>query len=108
MRKFLSKMIDLKKREKLNAVVAEIKVYSPKHGDLLKGRDIMEILEVYERCRCAGISYITEKNHFKGDFEVFRKICKNSELPALRKDFIVTKDEIEKTAEAEGDAVLLI
>ncbi len=101
-------MIGLRKGERMNAVIAEIKVYSPKYGDLLRNRDVIDILEVYERCRCAGISYITEKNYFRGDFEIFRRICRNSELPVLRKDFIVTKEEIEKTAEAEGSAVLLI
>ncbi len=101
-------MINLRKKEGMNPVVSEIKVHSPKHGDLLRGRDILEILGIYERCRSAGISYITERNHFRGDFETFREICRNSELPVLRKDFIVTKEEIERTAEADGDAVLLI
>ncbi len=101
-------MINLRKKEGLNPVVSEIKVHSPKHGNLLRGRSIMDILEIYERCRSAGISYITEKNHFKGDFGTFKEICRESQLPVLRKDFIVTKEEIERTAEAEGDAVLLI
>ncbi len=101
-------MINLRKKKGLNPVVSEIKVHSPKYGDMLRGREILEILRIYERCRSAGISYITEKNHFRGDFGIFREICRNSELPVLRKDFIVTKEEIERTAEAEGDAVLLI
>ena len=108
MGRFLSKMINLRKMERLNPVISEIKVHSPKHGDLLRGRNIMEILETYERCKSAGISYITEKNHFRGDFKIFREICRESVLPVLRKDFIVTREEIERTAEADGNAVLLI
>ena len=91
-----------------NPVIAEIKVYSPKHGDLLKGRDPFYILKAYERAGAAGISYITEKNYFKGDFKLFKNICEETELPVLRKDFIRTKEEIEKTAEAGASAVLLI
>ncbi|AIY89606.1 indole-3-glycerol phosphate synthase TrpC [Geoglobus acetivorans] len=108
MRKYLSKMIKLRKQEKLNAVIAEIKVHSPKHGDLLGGRKIQDILRTYERCDVAGISYITERDHFRGDFRTFREICRNTDLPVLRKDFVTSVDEVERTAEAEGSALLLI
>ncbi len=91
-----------------NAVIAEIKVHSPKYGDLLRGRDPIEILRAYERAGAIGISYITEPKFFKGDFELFRLICKESDLPVLRKDFIIMKKEIERTAEAEASAVLII
>jgi indole-3-glycerol phosphate synthase len=101
-------MVRAIKECKKNAVIAEIKVYSPKHGDLLKGRDEIEILRAYEKAGAAGISYITEASHFNGDFKVFKKICSKSELPVLRKDFILSKHEIERTAEAEASAILLI
>ncbi len=91
-----------------NAIIAEIKIHSPKYGDLLKNRDPFDILRAYERAGAVGISYITESKYFKGDFELFKKICKESHLPVLRKDFITSKGEIERTAEAEGSAVLLI
>jgi indole-3-glycerol phosphate synthase len=104
----MSDAIRLCKSDSKNAVIAEIKVYSPKYGDLLKNRDPLEILKAYERAGAAGISYITEPEYFKGDFKLFKKICKYSNLPVLRKDFITGKEEIERTAEAEGAAVLLI
>lgn len=96
-----------KKKEGLNPIVAEIKVYSPKHGDLLRGRDPLRILEIYEKCGVAGISYITAPE-FRGDFNLLREICRATELPVLRKDFIKDKGEIERTAEAEASAILLI
>jgi len=104
----LSDAIDLRKREGANPIIAEVKVYSPKHGDLLRGRDPIEILRSYEGAGAAGISYITEPKYFKGNFELFKRICREAELPVLRKDFITSKDEIERTAEAEASAVLLI
>ena len=91
----------------VNPIIAEIKVYSPKHGDLLGKRNPLEILEAYEKCRVAGISYITAKE-FKGDFNLFKRICRESSLPVLRKDFILNKYEIEKTSEVEASAILLI
>ena len=98
----------LKARGKKNAIIAEIKVYSPKDGDLLRGRDPIEILRDYHRAGAVGISYITERKYFRGDFKLFREICEESSLPVLRKDFIVNKEEIERTAEVGASAVLLI
>lgn len=100
-------MIRERRKEGLNPIIAEIKVYSPKLGDLLKGRDIFEILKIYEKCRVAGISYITAKE-FKGDIKTLKLICKSTELPVLRKDFIKNKEDIEVSSEAEVSAILLI
>ena len=91
-----------------NPIIAEIKVHSPKYGNMINRRDEMDILRIYENAGAAGISYITDKEYFNGDFNMFKKICENTELPVLRKDFITTKDEIEKTAEVGGGAILLI
>ncbi|AEC51222.1 indole-3-glycerol-phosphate synthase [Pyrococcus sp. NA2] len=96
------------RRSSKNAIIAELKVYSPKYGDLLRGRDPLEILRKYERAGAVGISYITDPKYFKGSFDFFRKLCQETELPVLRKDFIKTKEEIERTAEAGGSAILLI
>jgi len=104
----LCKSIKLTKENGKNAVIAEIKVHSPKYGDLLRGRDPIDILRAYERAGACGVSYITEPNYFRGSFEFFKEICKLTDLPVLRKDFITNKSEIEKTAEVEASAVLLI
>ncbi len=104
----LYRVLKQRKREGLNPVIAEIKVHSPKYGDLIGKRDEIEILRVYEKCKVAGISYITEKKHYKGSFETLRKICKHTSLPVLRKDFVTSKGEIERTSEAGASAILLI
>ncbi|HID42447.1 MAG TPA: indole-3-glycerol phosphate synthase TrpC [Archaeoglobaceae archaeon] len=103
----LKKIRECRERGK-NAVIAEIKVYSPKYGDLLRGRSIDEILGAYERAGATGISYITESKNFNGNFETLREICSKTELPVLRKDFILSKNEVEKTAEANASVILLI
>ena len=96
------------RNSKRNAIIAELKVYSPKYGDLLRGREPFEILRVYERAGAVGISYITEPRYFRGSFEFLRKLCRETELPVLRKDFITTGEDVERTAEAGASAVLLI
>jgi len=90
-----------------NAVIAEIKVYSPLYGDLLRGRRIEDILGAYKSAGASAISYITAKQ-FKGDFGTLKQIIGMTDLPVLRKDFITQKDEIEKSAEVEVSALLLI
>lgn len=105
--KLTDSILKTKKLNK-NPIICEIKTFSPKYGDLLKGRNILDILKIYEECGAAGISYITDKKYFNGDFKTYKTICENTNLPVLRKDFITTKEEIEKTAEVGGGAILLI
>lgn len=88
-------------------MIAEVKVHSPKYGDILGDRDPIEILRRYEYAGATGISYITA-DEFKGDKELLRKICSETDLPVLRKDFITEKEDIEITAEYGASAVLLI
>lgn len=90
-----------------NSVIGEIKCRSPIHGDLLLGRDPLKIAEIYEKCGCSAISYITAEN-FGGSIETLKAICKSTNLPVLRKDFVEDKGEIEKSCEVEASALLLI
>ncbi|MCX8172472.1 MAG: indole-3-glycerol-phosphate synthase [Archaeoglobaceae archaeon] len=99
--------IDALKNRRRNAVIGEIKVFSPTMGNLLRGRDLFEILRAYEKAGCSAISYITASS-FGGNIETLKKICKESELPVLRKDFIKERKEIEITAESDAKALLLI
>lgn len=106
-KKDMVKNIELNSHSK-NAVIAEIKVHSPQYGDLLGKRKILGMLRIFERSGAAGISYITEPTHFRGEFNILKKICRETHLPVLRKDFILSRSEIEKTAEADASAILLI
>ncbi|MCS7119045.1 MAG: indole-3-glycerol-phosphate synthase [Archaeoglobaceae archaeon] len=90
-----------------NAVIGEVKCYSPTFGDLLFGRDPVEIAKIYEKCGCVAISYITASS-FRGDLKTLKKICNEVSLPVLRKDFVKSKEDIEKTCESEAKALLLI
>jgi len=96
------------KKAEGNAIIAELKLYSPKHGDLLRGRNPFDILRAYERGGAIAISYITEPRYFRGSMYMLKRICRETELPVLRKDFIRIKKDIEDTAEADASAVLLI
>ena len=103
---FIDSLLDAKRKGR-NAIIAEIKPFSPLHGELMRSRRIEELLEAYERAGAAAISYITARE-FNGSFDTLRKICRLTELPVLRKDFVRDAVEVERSAEAEVSALLLI
>jgi indole-3-glycerol phosphate synthase len=88
-------------------LIAEIKVYSPKDGDLLKGRDPGEIIFQYEKGGACAISVVTEPEHFKGNVDIIKKIRKKTRLPVFRKDFIKKPEQIDETKKIGANAVLL-
>jgi len=94
-------------RKGRNPIIAEIKPYSPLYGDLLRNRDVEDVLTAYQNAGVAAISYITAKE-FRGSVEILRRIRDIAELPVLRKDFIRDTGEIERSAEIGVSAVLLI
>lgn len=100
-------MIETRKCQKLNPIIAEIKVHSPMYGDMLGKRKVTEVLRMYESCEVAAISYITARE-FNGSKDVLKMICKDTDLPVLRKDFILTRMDVEETATLGANSVLLI
>jgi len=103
-----SSAIKLCKKEKKIPLIAEIKVYSPKDGELLKNRDPLKILQEYEEGGACAISVVTEPIYFKGSLDLLTLIRRNTSLPILRKDFIETKEQIEETKRMGIEAILLI
>lgn len=97
----------IRKVEK-NVIIVELKVYFLKYGDFLKGRNFFEIFRVYERVGVVGIFYIIDLKYFRGSFEFFRKFCREMELLVLWKDFIVSKEEVERIVEVGVLVVFLI
>ncbi len=88
-------------------VLAEIKVRSPKEGDLLRGRTPEELARAYASRPIAGISIVTEPDDFGGSLDLIRRVAPLVDAPILRKDFIRTAAGLEETAAAGASAVLL-
>ncbi len=104
----LTSAIKRAKKNKKIPLIAEIKVRSPKDGDLLKGREPARIVREYENAGACAISVVTEQEHFKGNLQILENIRKNTNLPILRKDFIKDITQIKKTKEIGADAILII
>jgi len=96
-------------------IVAEIKKASPSRGVLAETLDPEAIAEAYTLGGAAGISVVTESNHFLGDLEwlsrVRRRLSRDhpgTRPSLLRKDFLVDPYELVEARAYGADNVLLI
>jgi indole-3-glycerol phosphate synthase len=92
----------------LVAVIADIKCVSPKEGDLLRGRDPVEVAKTLIHSGAPLLSVVTENERFGGSAELLATIAQAVNVPLLRKDFIVNEKQLEETAALGAVAVLLI
>jgi indole-3-glycerol phosphate synthase len=90
------------------SVIAEHKRRSPSAGLIRAGATVPEIVLAYERGGTAALSILTEPFHFDGSLEDLRAALTASDLPILRKDFIVDRYQLWESAAAGADAILLI
>ena len=90
------------------AVVAEIKMGSPKLGDLRGRFDPVARAETYAAAGAACLSVVVEPDHFHGSYELLAECTAASGLPAVAKDFVVSDVQLEWAREAGAASVLLI
>ena len=91
-----------------HAVIPDIKCVSPKEGDLLRGRDPVEVAKQLVSWGAPVLSVVTEKMHFNGSPDLLREIAQQTGVPVLRKDFIKTPAQLEESLGLGALAVLLI
>lgn len=103
----LTESIRQRQREGLLPVLSEIKVRSPKDGDLLRGRAPEALARVMGGCAIAGLSVVTERQDFDGDLGLIRRVLPHIAVPVLRKDFVGGVGDIEATAAAGAACMLL-
>lgn len=89
-------------------VISEIKVRSPQEGDLLAGRDPVDLARRMERGGAAALSVVTEGPHFGGDLALLRTLAAAVSLPILRKDFVTDRQDVRATREHGASCLLLM
>ena len=90
------------------SLIAEHKRRSPSAGTIRKDSTVEAIALAYERGGAAALSILTEPFHFSGSLDDLRAARAVTELPVLRKDFIVDPYQLYESAAAGADAILLI
>ncbi|MBO8127012.1 MAG: indole-3-glycerol phosphate synthase TrpC [Firmicutes bacterium] len=90
------------------AVIAEHKRSSPSKGVIRADLPLPEVIKSYERGGAAALSILTEQHFFQGS-SVDLKTARNlTDLPILRKDFIIDPYQVYEARALGADAVLLI
>lgn len=91
-----------------NRIIAEIKIRSPRDGDLLGNRDPLSIAHSFETAGATALSFITGPVEYGGNTQLLKKICLETSIPVLRKDIISSGGDIKATMDFGAKAVLLI
>jgi len=89
-------------------IIAEFKRRSPSAGIIRDDLTVTEIVHCYERGGACAISILTDVEYFGGSIADLRAARSATNLPLLRKDFIIDPIQIFEAAIAGADAVLLI
>ena len=90
------------------SVIAEYKRRSPSAGVIREGAEVADVVRAYERGGAAALSILTEPFHFGGSLDDLREALSATDLPILRKDFIVDPYQLYESAAVGADAILLI
>lgn len=90
------------------AVIAEVKLGSPRLGSLADQIEPLQLARTYARGGAAALSVVVEPDFFHGSYEILAICHETSALPALAKDFIVDPLQLHWAKRAGASAVLLI
>jgi len=90
------------------AIIAEHKRASPSEGEYGCPIDLAEVVDGYEKAGATGISVLTEPHRFGGSLSHLKQARSLTNLPLLRKDFIIDPYQVHEAKSAGADAILII
>lgn len=89
-------------------IIAEFKRKSPSKGWLHRNADIADVVPAYEKAGASACSILTDYQFFGGSLGDLCQARKQTNLPLLRKDFIIDEYQLYQSRIMGADAVLLI
>lgn len=91
------------------SLIAELKRASPSKGILAPHLDLFQVADIYTQNGASAISVLTDEKFFMGKLETLHQLRgTNSQLPLLRKDFIIDESQLYESRVNGADAILLI
>lgn len=94
--------------KKQPAVIAEIKKASPSKGIIRENFKPAEIARSYERNGATCLSVLTDKYFFQGADHYLVEARNATNLPVIRKDFIIDPYQVYEAKILKADCILLI
>lgn len=98
----------LRAAEARPALIAELKRKSPSKGMLRERFDPPRLAQELQEAGASALSVLTDEPFFGGTLEILRDVQAFSEVPVLRKDFLLEPYQVYEAVAAGADAVLLI
>ncbi|MFC8920344.1 indole-3-glycerol-phosphate synthase [Streptomyces sp. NPDC047821] len=87
-------------------VIMEVKLRDADGADLLGPRSVAEVVAGYEEAGAPCVSVVTGR-WFGGSEELLREVAALTRLPLLRKDFVTSRRQLERSRDLGASAVLL-
>lgn len=89
------------------SIIGEFKKASPSHGKMNNKIELTDRIDQYNNAVDA-ISCLTEEDYFLGNTDYLKQIRKITNLPIIRKDFIIDEYQVYEAKVIGADAILLI
>ncbi|QKF59040.1 indole-3-glycerol phosphate synthase TrpC [Aliarcobacter lanthieri] len=89
-------------------IISEVKKASPSKGVIKDDFNPLEIAKEYNDNGANAISVLTEPHFFQGNLQYLKEIKNITNIPLLRKDFIIDKYQIAEALIYGADFILLI